>query len=77
MLENGLARGNDKRFFNGMTAAIYGNTPEAHIKCLLLQFLQCYDLTEAERMEAIELLQMAQTALTPAQRKKIWEKLDE
>lgn len=75
LLSNGAAEG--KRLFNHITEDLLQNMPEAQIKCLLLQFLQCYDITEDERTEAIRLLQMADTALTPDQTRIITEVLSE
>lgn len=66
-----------KRLWNGIIAHVFEAIPEAHIKCLLLQFLQCCDITADERTEAIKLLQMAETALTPDQTEIILEELRE
>lgn len=73
LLSNGAAEG--KRLFNNIAGGVLQNMPEAQIKCLLLQFLQCYDITEDERTEATRLLQMADTALTPDQTRIITEVL--
>lgn len=77
LFEVGYARGNDKRLLKGILSDVFADIPEAEIKYFLLHALQCYDITDQERNEAVGLLQLAETALTARQREKIKERLEE
>jgi hypothetical protein len=60
-----------KRLWNSIIADVYEDMTEAQIKCYLYSFLQCYDITAAERAEVLRLLQLSGTALTEDQRQQI------
>lgn len=60
-----------KRLWNGIIADVYEGMTEAQIKSLLYSFLQCYDITPAERAEVLRLLQLSSTTLTEDQRQQI------
>ena len=67
LLFEGLSFTGNKRFFNELIKDIAEPMPEPQIKLLLYEFLQCEDITEKERSEAIALLQLSQTTLTREQ----------
>ena len=54
-------------FLQGLYCRILAYTPEPQIKCYLFMFLQCDDITAADRHEIKDLLQLSQTALTDEQ----------
>lgn len=60
-----------KRLWNSIIADVMQDSTEARIKQQLFSFLQCYDITPAERAECLRLLQLSSTALTEDQRQQI------
>ena len=60
-----------KRLWNSIIADVMQDQTEASIKRHLFSFLQCYDITPAERAEVLRLLQLSNTALTEDQRQQI------
>lgn len=60
-----------KRLWNDVIADVYGSMTEAKAKAIIWTFLQCDDLTAAERAELLRILQLSETALTDAQRQEI------
>lgn len=67
-------RGHKRIWYKGIAAACNG-MPEAQIKYYLYSFLNCSDITAAERQEVLRLLQFAETALTDDQRRQIYNSL--
>ena len=54
-------------FLQGLYCHNLAYTPEPKIKQYLFMFMQCDDITAADRQEIKELLQLSQTALTDEQ----------
>lgn len=77
LLFEGLPFTGNKRFFNELIKDIAEPMPEPQIKLLLYEFLQCADITDKERAEAITLLQLSQTTLTREQREIFYNRLYE
>lgn len=63
------ARGS-KRLFRGIFKEIYSEINEAEIKRFLFQCLQC-NITQEQRQEIIDILNLSQTALTKTQQKQL------
>ena len=66
-----------KRLWNGIYYDVFATMTEAKIKTMLFSWLQCYDITPAERAEILHLLRLSQTALTEQQREQLQEYLTE
>lgn len=64
---NELPANGFRRMANGMFSECLAEMPDPQIKRMLYEILQCIDITPAERAEAMQLLQSADTALTAAQ----------
>ena len=66
-----------KRTMNAVFTEALEAYTEPQIKYFLYSALQCYDLPEKERAEALKLLRMAETTLTEEQRERmaaaLWE----
>lgn len=64
-----------KRLFNKIAAKVMIGMSEPMIVYMLLDLLQCYDVGQAEKAEAVKLLRMAEMPLTAEQVKQIDRKL--
>ena len=60
-----------KRLWNRIIAETEETRTEAQIIGQLYSFLNCYDITPAERAECLRLLQLSGTALTGDQRRQL------
>lgn len=67
----GLFRYGYKRVWYDCIATAFEPLPEAAIKQMLFSFLQCSDITAADRAEIRQLLELSSTALTRRQRQQI------
>ncbi len=70
--EQGLDTGRGyKRVWNDIYKDVFTGMTEAQIKSLLFDFLHCYDITDAERAEILNLLRLSQTAFTEEQSRRL------
>ena len=60
-----------KRTWYTVYKDVFETMTEAQIKSLLFDFLQCVDITDDERAEIKQLLQLSQTALTEEQTRQL------
>ena len=66
-----------KRTWYKIIGDTFDSMPEAEIKRFLYLFLQCSDITAANRAEIAQLLSLSQTALTENQRERLRQTLQE
>ena len=64
-----------KRLMQYIWKNVYSYTSEAQIKRIMLGVLQCYDISEEQRQEALYILAASQTALTKKQKQLLQENL--
>lgn len=60
-----------RRLYYALTTETFKSMTEAQAKATIWNFLQCDDLTDQERAELLDILQLAETALTADQRRQI------
>ena len=70
MEETGSVEGFRRVWYDSIAFA-FEALPEADIKRRLYEFLQCGDLTPADRAEIVRLLQLSGTAFTRKQRRQL------
>ena len=71
----GVPLSGSARLWRSVIKEVFQEVPEAQIKFRLYCFMQCYDLSQEEKLEILQLLRQPESALTRRQRQQIQEYL--